>query len=192
MSDYKNLSDSDLILLLREGSENAYTEIYNRYYYLMIVFAYKKLRDEELAKDLIQELFANLWEDKEVMSKVNNMAAYLIIAVRNRMFDYFAHQNVKSKYIQSIAEYSNNLNNTDYLIRENQLKEYIEKAISELPSKMREVFELSRKSDLSYKEIAEKLSISERTVNNQITNALNRLRTKLGFFVTLVILSFSK
>ncbi|MEJ5994397.1 RNA polymerase sigma-70 factor [Pedobacter sp. Du54] len=181
MPDYKTLSDFDLLHHLSLGDSIAYTEIYERYYYLMLVFAYKKLRDEDLAKDSIQELFANLWEKRATLTSVNHLASYLFTATRNRVFDLISHHHVKSKYIQSIADYSNTTHNaqTDYLVREKQLKAYIEKAINELPSKMREIFELSRKSDLTYKEIAEKLSVSERTVNNQISNALKRLRTKL-------------
>ena len=189
MPNNKTLTDSELLHHLQIGDSSAYTEIYERYYYLMFVFVYKKIRDEDLAKDIIQELFANLWEKREALTAVNNLASYLFTAVRNKVFDFISHQHVKSKYIQSIADYSATNNaNTDYLVRENQLKVYIDKAIDELPSKMREIFELSRKSDLTYKEIAEKLSLSERTVNNQISNALSRLRTKLGLFIFIIIL----
>ena len=191
MSNYKNLSDSDLVALLRGGNASAYTEIYNRYYYLAIVSAYKKVRNEDLAKDIVQELFTNLWEKNGDLGSINNFAAYLFTAIRNRVFDFIAHQNVESKYIDSIVAHSViSIETTDYLIREKQMNAYIENAISELPDKMREVFELSRHSELSYKEIAEKLSISERTVNNQITNALARLKMKLGLLFILVIFTF--
>jgi RNA polymerase sigma-70 factor (family 1) len=190
MPSFKTLTDTDLLLHLQLGDSTAYTEIYERYYYLMFVFAYKKLRDEDLAKDIIQELFTNLWEKKESLSSVKNLASYLFTAVRNKIFDFISHQHVKSKHLQAIAAYSSSIHNanTDYLVRENQLKAYINKAIDELPSKMKEIFELSRKSDLTYKEIAEKLSLSERTVNNQVSNALSRLRTKLGLFIFIAIL----
>ncbi len=191
MSDYKTLSDSDLVARLKTDDALAYTEIYERYYYLMFVFAYKKLRDEDLAKDIVQELFTNFWEKRDGINSFNNFAAYLYTSIRNRVFDFIAHQNVSSKYLQSISEYSltESNANTDHLIREKQLKAYIESAINELPIKMREVFLLSRKSELTYKEIAQKLSISERTVNNQISNALSRLKIKLGVFVIIILFS---
>jgi len=191
MSDYKTLSDSDLVALLRNGDARAYTEIYNRYYYFGIVSAFKKVRDEAVAKDIIQELFTNLWEKRENIGSIDNFAAYLFTAIRNKVFDFIAHQNVESKYIDSIVAHSTmSSESADHLIREKQLTIHIENAINELPIKMREVFELSRRSELSYKEIAEKLSISERTVNNQITNALARLRIKLGLFFILIFFIF--
>lgn len=95
MSDYKTLSEYDLLNLLRLGDSIAHTEIYERYYYLMFVFAYKKLRDEDLAKDVVQELFVNLWEKKENIAALNNFTAYLFTIIRNRIFDFTAHQNVK-------------------------------------------------------------------------------------------------
>ncbi|RZK26511.1 MAG: RNA polymerase sigma-70 factor [Flavobacterium sp.] len=189
MSDYKTFSDAEVISLMSEGNSVAYTELYNRYYYLAFVFAFKKLRDEETAKDIVQELFVNIWEKRAGITRVNNFASYVFTAVRNRVFDIISHENVKSKYIESIVAHSITFENTktDHLIREKQFREYIEQSIKQLPKKMREIFELSRKSDLTYSEIAEKLSISESTVNNQITNALNRLRTKLNSFFTFLL-----
>lgn len=182
MSGYKPLSDSELIALLREGDHMAYTEIYNRYFYLMFVFSYKKLRDEDLAKDFVQELFANLWQKRETLSATGTFAAFMYISLRNKIFDYFIHQKVEAKYVSFLKDYipSAGNENADYLIRDKELSCYIEKQIEALPSKMRIIFELSRKEYLSHKEIATKLQTSEHTVTKQISNALKILKTKLG------------
>ncbi|MES2418410.1 MAG: RNA polymerase sigma-70 factor [Bacteroidota bacterium] len=181
MSAYQLFSDSELIDLLKTSDHTAYTEIYERYYYLMFVFAYKKLRDEDLAKDFVQDLFINLWVKRENVAETAHLAPYLYVSLRNRIMDYFIHQKVEHKYIVSLKEASHA--NTDYLVRENDLKAYIEHEIGKLPQKMRQVFELSRKSNLTYKEIASTLSISEKTVHSQMVNALNRLRVKLGLLI---------
>ena len=190
-SDYKNLSDNELIQLLKESDHAAYTEIYHRYFYLLYVHSYKKLRNEYQAKDVIQDVFATLWFKRESDLQLTNLAGYLYTAVRNRIFDLFAHEQVKSKYIESLNSYLTNHNSvsTDHRVRENQLKDYIEKEIQALPPKMRKIFELSRKDYLSHKEIAEKLSTSEHNVSTQITNALRILRTKIGIvgFIFLLI-----
>jgi RNA polymerase sigma-70 factor (family 1) len=182
MNDYIALSDSKLIDLLRQSDHNAYTEIYNRYFYLMYCHAFKKLRDEEQAKDVIQELFANLWFKREFLNVSSNLGGYLFTAVRYKVFDLFSHQQVEEKYIQSLAQHLENVKNisTDHLIREKELRAYIEKEIQSLPSKMRQIFEMSRKEHLSYKEIAERTNTSENNVSKQVSNALRVLKTKLG------------
>ena len=190
MGTYSTLSDNELIQLLKESDHAAYTEIYHRYFYLLYVHAYKKLRDENQAKDIVQDVFATLWFKRESDLQLTNLAGYLYTAVRNRIFDLFAHEQVKSKYIESLNSYLTNHNSvsTDHRVRENQLKDYIEKEIQALPPKMRKIFELSRKDYLSHKEIAEKLSTSEHNVSTQITNALRILRTKIGIIGFLFLL----
>ncbi|TKC00033.1 sigma-70 family RNA polymerase sigma factor [Pedobacter cryotolerans] len=185
MSGYKTLSDDELVALLREGNHLAYSEIYNRFFYLMFVFAYKKLSDEELAKDFVQELFTKLWVKKETILENGNIAQYLYISLRSRIFDFFAHQKVQTKYIDSLKDFAstNIVEYTDHLIREKQLLEYIEVQIKSLPKKMREVFEMSRKQYLSNKEIAEELGTTESNVSHHINNAVKILRTKLGLII---------
>lgn len=190
MPDYKTFSDSELIALLRIGHHSAFTEAYNRYYYLMFVFAYKKLRDEDQAKDFVQDLFTNLWAKKEALLETGVLAAYLYVSLRNKILDYFVHQKVKAKYINSLDEFlsKSHTADTDYLVREKELKVYIDKQIQKLPDKMRKIFELSRVDNLTYKEIGRALSISEKTVDSQMVNALGRLRAKLGMLIPFFLL----
>jgi RNA polymerase sigma-70 factor (family 1) len=182
MTEYKNLSDDKLINLLKESDHSAYNEIYHRYFYLTYVHAYKKLRDEEQAKDIVQDVFATLWFKRDFNLPQSNLAGYLFTAVRNKVFDLFAHEQVKTKHIDSLKDYlSRNANQpTDHLIRENQLKAYIDKEIQALPPKMRIIFEMSRNEHLTHKEIADSLNTTENNVTTQISNALRILRTKLG------------
>lgn len=178
----KTLTDAQLILELRDGTHTAYTEIYDRYYYLIYIFAYKKLRDEEQAKDVVQELFTELWIKKDKVPNTDNLAGYLIISTRNKIFNLFEHLNVESKYVESLKNYVNTgiIAHTDYLVREQQLQDYINKQIQSLPKKMRQIFELSRKEDLSNKKIAEKLNTTESNVSQHLANAVKILRTKLS------------
>ena len=190
MASYSNISDSQLLQLLRESDHSAYTEIYHRYFHLIFTHAYKKLRDEEQAKDLVQDVFATLWFKREFNLPCTNLAGYLFTAVRNKIFDLFAHEQVKTKHLDSLKEYLSTSASvpTDHLIREKELNVYIEKAIQDLPGKMRAIFEMSRKEQLSYKEIADRMNISENTVSKQVNNALRLLKTKLGVLVFLLIL----
>ncbi|PYF76130.1 RNA polymerase sigma factor [Pedobacter nutrimenti] len=181
MSGYKSLSDPDLISMIKDGDHAAYTEIYERYHYLVFIEAYRKLGDEELAKDIVQELFVNLWIKRQKTTDVENLAGYLLTAVKFRIFDFFDHQNVESKYIASLKDYTNtgNIAHTDYLTREREWEKYIDLAIQSLPQKMRQIFQLNKSDNLSYKEIAKKLNTTENNVQKHINGAIKVLKTKL-------------
>lgn len=179
--EYSTLSDADLIILLKSDDAMAYTVIYNRYFDSLYLHACNKLKDKEEAQDVIHELFTHLWNKRKELLIKSNLSSYLYISVRNRILDLISHQQVESKYVNSLQNFINEGHCiTDHLIREKQLANLIEKGISNLPTKMREVFELSRKEKLSHKEIAAQLNLSEQTVKKQINNALKILRIKLG------------
>jgi RNA polymerase sigma-70 factor (ECF subfamily) len=183
------LGDNELIILLKDGSHTAYAELYQRYYRLLFIHAYKRSKDQEQAKDIVQEFFVSLWDKRKSISLQSSLAGYFFTAINNRLVDHFLHQEVENKYIASFAGFLViEQAKTDHLVREKQLMELIENEIGQLPPKMREVFELSRKENLSHKEIAEKLAISEKTVDRQISNALFRLKTRLGIFTFLLFL----
>ncbi|NEU07978.1 RNA polymerase sigma-70 factor [Flavihumibacter sp. R14] len=187
MSKYNILSDLELASLLKEGDRAAFTEIYDRYIFVLLNHAYNKTRDRELAKDMVQEVFTMLWSMRESLQLNTNVSGFLYTSIRNTILNQIAHKGVQGKYLESLLKFSEQGQTiTDHLIREKQFGELIEKEIAALTPKMRTVFELSRKEHLSHKEIAEKLQISEQTVSKHVTNALHILRVKLGIFVYLL------
>lgn len=153
----------------------------------MFVFAYKKLNDEDLSKDFVQELFINLWNKRATISETGKLSSYLYISIRSRILDYFTHQKVENKYLEFLKNYQlTKYEKTDHLVREKELADYIEKQIQSLPKKMRQVFELSRKENLSHTEIAERLDITENNVSQHLSNALKIFRIKFGKMLTLI------
>jgi RNA polymerase sigma-70 factor (family 1) len=189
MFSYNKLSDHELLALLKESDSAAFAEVYDRYKVLLHTHAYKKFSDREEAKDIVQDVFTTLWKNRE-NSELNNLPGYLYTAVRNSVINHITRKEVKTKYITSMQNFSSfGQIVTDHLIREKQLAEIIEKEIEALPKKMRVIFELSRKEHLSHKEIAERLAISEKTVDKQISNALKILKTRVEImtFVTFLL-----
>lgn len=183
MDPHNDLSDAALMVLLKAGDHEAYAEIYRRYHVLLYLYAYKKLNDKEAAKDLIQEIFLNLWNKRESYTITTDVASYLYRATRNRAFDIFAHKKVEQQYLDSMQNFlDTDTSTTDHLLRHNEITAIIEREIQQMPKGMREVFELSRKHYLSHKEIAEQLDMSEEAVNKQIKRALKTLRVRLGLF----------
>ncbi|MCD0486988.1 RNA polymerase sigma-70 factor [Pedobacter sp. MC2016-14] len=190
MALYHEYTDHQLTHLLVKDDEKAFTQVFKRYNSLLYAHAYKKLGSREEAKDIVQEIFAVLWSKRLELNVTTSLSGYLFTAVRNRIFDFIAHQDVATRYIDSLQDFLNHGEAiTDHLIREKQIREIIEKEISLLPPKMRVVFELSRKNYMSHKEIAENLGISEQTVTDQIKKALKILRKRMGLVVFFVFLT---
>lgn len=181
MSVYSKLPDTELTTLLKDGDQFAFTEIYNRHWKLIYAHVYKMLRDEDDAKDVVQEVFSNLWLRAASIKNTANVSGLLYIAARNKVFDLIGKNKVRADYIGEIASFMSDSGNAQVdTIDEKRILEILEREIQKLPPKMREIFELSRKEDLSHKEIASKLNISEQTVKKQVQNALKVIKPKLN------------
>lgn len=187
MGVYSTHTDQELTALLTGGDHAAYTEIFLRYNRVLYGHAHKKLRNKEEAMDLVQEVFAVLWAKRESLKIESNLPGYLYTSLRNKIFNLMSHQSVEAEYIVSLQQYINEeYAVTDYLIREKQLQEIIDREMAALPPRMREVFELSRKKHMSHKEIAEALNISESTVTDQVKKAMKILKPRIGLVLYLV------
>ncbi|SDE63274.1 RNA polymerase sigma-70 factor, ECF subfamily [Mucilaginibacter pineti] len=180
MAVYKNSSDAERVALLKGDDQAAFTEIYRRYWSLIYAHVYKMLRDRPAAEDAVQEIFSSLWLKRQGLKDAANLKGYLYVNARNRVFNLIEQQKTRQNYLGAIAKY---LNEEDLatltLIDEKECAELLDRELAALPPKMREIFELSRKSDLSHKEIAERLDISEHTVKKQVQNALKVLKPRL-------------
>lgn len=182
--DYVQLSDPELSILLSEGDEIAYTEIYNRYHGALYIHVFNKLRHREDSRDIVHDLFISLWNNREKLVLKTTLSSYLYTAVRYKVFDLISHREVASRYVESVSRFSEQEDGvTDHAIREKQFLAIIEQEIAALPKKMRAIFEMSRNGNLSHKEIAAQLELSEKTVKKQINNSLKILRKKLGMAI---------
>lgn len=184
MADYKLLSDTELVKLLKSSDYAAFTEIYNRYQSLLYIYAYKKLNDKEASKDIVQEVYIQLWKSRSDFQLYSTLTGYLYKVVLNRILNEFKHKKITQQYISSFkAIVPVNGSTTDYLVREKDITALIEQEINALPEKMRQVFQLRRQQYLSNKEIAAHLGLSEHTVATQIKKALKLLKGRLGMLI---------
>lgn len=192
MAAYGIYTDQELITLLREGDRIAFTEIYNRHKRELFVYGVKLVKDEDLAGDLVQEVLISLWDRRAVVDLKGSIVAYLFTALRYKFFDWVDKQKVRTDYAASFQLFIDEGEwVTDNQIAEKELMAFIEEQIALLPEKMRNVFLMSYKENLSYKEISERLNITEKTAHNQANNALKLLKIKLGMLAVLVFLSQS-
>lgn len=182
MADYKNFSDTALVDLLKQGDNVAFIEIFDRYYILLFSFACRRLNDKEIAKDLVHDAFAAIWEKCQTVNIPGELAAFLFTVIKNRILDHFKHNKISKKYADDFERHIQDTQNvTDHLVRHNELMALIDKEIAALPEKMRLVFELSRHTTMNRKEISEHLGLPENTVKTNMHRALKILRRKLSF-----------
>lgn len=176
------------------GDDEVFTAIYQQYWESLFKYAMRILSDQDLAADVVQETFITFWELCGKLDKVRSIKSYLFIMARNLAFKRFREQLRRSEIEDKLVEfYSSSERNTEWSIAENELSALLDAEIEKLPERMREVFLLSRKEHLSYKEIAERLNISDQTVKKQIYNSLKQLRLKIDkeYIPYLALLLFS-
>ena len=184
---YIDLDDKDLIFHLKNDDHLAFAEIFNRYGRLMYAHAFNKLRNESDASDLVQELFIKFWDKRQNIEQESNLSGYLFISIRNQIFNFIKHKGIVNSYAAQFADANADSGiYADTLIREKQFSAMIEAEIANLPPRMRAVFELRRKDNLSNKEVAAKLGITESTAADQMKKALRILKSKFGLFVLLM------
>jgi len=181
MPSYSMLNDEQLAAYFREGDRHAFAEIFERYNDLLYAHAYNKLRNKEEARDIVQDVFVRFWNKHAEVELKSNLSGYLYVMMRNSIFSSISHQSVVKNYAASFNQFKYEGEAiTDHLVREKQLSAIIEAEIAALPPRMREVFELRRKENLSNRQIAERLGLSEFTVADQIKKALRALRLRIG------------
>ncbi|WP_257666630.1 RNA polymerase sigma-70 factor [Parapedobacter tibetensis] len=180
MSEYKEYTDIQLVTLLKVRNEEAFAEIFDRYWGILYIHAQRMLQDEMSAKDVVQEVFIGLWKKSAILNVHDNLSSYLFVAVRNKVLNLIRDNKVRTDYTGLFAMYIEEYaHETLDQLYEKELLEVIEEVVQSLPERMRQVFELSRKEYLSHRQIAERLHISEKTVKRQVSNALQVLRAQL-------------
>ena len=166
------------------GREQKFKQLFETCYPRLLRFAGEYTGNTDDAEDILQNVFLKLWEKWPSLPKDTDMNAYLLTMVKNHCLDYLKHQQVVNRYASNLkAEMEFNCYAISKFDTEQTdietLERLVEKAINELPGQCRKVFELSRYDGFKYKEIADRLGISVKTVETHITNALKILRVTL-------------
>jgi len=190
MSPNSQFSDYQLIQLVKAGDHNAFSEIYNRYWGVLYAHCLKMLKDEAEAQDVVQDLFMSLWTKSSELDLKTNLMGYLYVTARHKVLNTIRKRKTSDKFIEALGAYAATHNDSVIdQISERELAAAIEAEIKNLPQKMREVFEYSRKEYLSHREIADQLGISDKTVKKQVANAIRILRLRLTVPATLLIMA---
>lgn len=146
------------------------------------------LKDEVMAEEMVQNVFFRLWKNRETLGEQQSLASYLYRAVYNESLNYLKHLKVRSAYEAHAARNTGHAPSATDSLRLKELQLHLDRAMNELPEQCRTIFQMSRYEGLKYMEIAGKLGISVKTVENQMSKALKLLRAKLAGFLTALLL----
>ncbi len=172
-----SIKDETLFAQMRLHDAKAFEVLFKRHYKPLCRRVNSMLNDEEATEDVVQQLFIKIWESRETLQTPDSVAAYLFTAARNRALNYIKSQSRKLSNETPLTHLHDEADNrTEENMDAKELQKALYAAIDALPEKRREVFVLSRFEGKSYKEIAEIMQISVKTVEAQMGKALSTLR----------------
>lgn len=185
VNEIKPIADKLILEQLRNSNQGVFEMVFKYYYSGLVVFADQVIHDTAVSEDIVQSVFMKLWESRQSL-EIRSFRSYLIQSVKNRSIDHLRGLEVKNKYSSFKAESVQDEMQED-LWTKVELNEILQQAIDKLPPRCREIFLMSRTENLKIAEIAEKLNLSGRTVETQISKALKLLRIELAEYLTLFI-----
>jgi len=183
------LENESIGTLLAQRDEAAFEQMFKTHFKRLHAYAFTILRDEIQAEEMVQQVFFKLWERSENLSLTGSVSSYLYRAVHNESLNYIKHQKVRSNHQLNVAySMKNEVEHPAKKIMAGELEKKIHSALNELPEQCRTIFQMSRFDELKYREIADKLDISVKTVESQMSKALRLLRVKLVDFLIFILL----
>ena len=187
MTIINGINEETLIQRLIIGDQTAFELLFRFYYPGLVVFASQIILDSDEAEELVQDFFVKVWVNRQVIKCSDTLRSYFFTSVKNRALNFLKKQKITSKVRDDIRE----MVEKDWLYQpdiffESEIQSRIDRAFKKLPPRTAEIFTLSRFKGLSNDQIAEQLSISKRTVETQISNALKFLREELEEYLYLL------
>ena len=178
------MKDLFIIVGLEKRDKIVFDYIFNYYYSSLCAFAMQYIDDRNSVEDLVQDFFVYLWVEAPQIKIKTSLKSYLYASIKNRCLDYQKHHKIIEKY-RSFILFSTEKDDdsTEHFFAESELRLAIQTSLCKLQPRCREVFELSRLNGLPNQEISDKLGISKRTVELQISNSLKILRKELAEFL---------
>lgn len=184
----KGMEQAGSTISLTGGNTILFERTFKEHFKGLHAYAYTMLKDEQAAEDVVQNIFLKLWEKKERIQIERSIAAYLYRSVYNDCINQINHMKVRNAYEAYETYASRNRHAEQDQVSYTELEQKISRALNELPEGCRTVFQMSRFEELKYHEIAGKLGISIKTVENQMGKALKLMREKLAEHLPAILL----
>ena len=172
---------------IKAGNKTIFEEVYHKYHQRFYFFVLKKTSSADIAEEVVQQAFIKLWEHKEKLSNEFGIDIQLARITRSILIDTLRKKAVEKKVYNHITTQSSSIFLANPSI-EKELNNKVQLAIESLPPICKKIFKLSREENLSYSQIAQALSISPKTVENQISKALRIIRRVIAFYTLMVLI----
>ena len=170
-------NESELLKLISNGDEIAFTELFERYSDNLYSVALAYIKSPEIAEELVQDVFVKLWQKREESIELQSLKNFLFITLRNEIWNVFRSQKREKKYLEELKRRFSSMNATpEEITLFRQSNEILEKGIRLLPPQQKTIFELSKKEGIKLTEIAKQLGLSRNTVRNHHQAALKFMR----------------
>ncbi len=181
MTPYNSYHEEQLLALLKESDEAAFTEIYNRYWQKLLIVAMHRLAEIEEAREIVQDIFYRLWKRRATLQLDYSLNTYLSVAVKYEVINRLAARNRQKAFRIHISQHwQETEQETENYIRFNELQKQLHALVNALPEKCRIVYQLSRDKGYSQRRIAAELGIAEKTVETHLAVAIRKLKTGLS------------
>lgn len=168
--------EHDILKAFSQGDTRAFDILFLRYQPRLMIFINGFLKDEEAAKDLCQDIFLRLWQERKDCERIQSFKSYLFRMAKNAIYNSFYHSLVHNRYAQKIVREHLVVPDSNEQVFAEELQEMIDMIVAQMPDQRQRIYRMSREQGLSNDEIARKLNISKRTVENHLTTALAQLR----------------
>ena len=179
MPDCSLYDEKELLAKIATGDERAFRKLFDLYKERFYAVALKMTRSDEVAGDIVQDVFMNIWSKRESLADVVNPSSYFFTAVYRRVYHHYRKTALEKKLLQAVPVVKESVNTTDEMVLAHESNELISQAISKLPPQQQLVFKLTKQEGLSREDIAQQLKISPNTVRNHLADALKFIRTFL-------------
>jgi RNA polymerase sigma-70 factor (ECF subfamily) len=174
-------NDSETIRRIRRGDKQEFEKLFRSSYVSLVRYARILLKDHDMAEEIVQDLFFRLWQDRETLKIESSLNGYLFRSVHNKSLHYIEHLKVVSRHAGEMA--SSASRSSEPVTEEiyyTELQERVTRVLERLPERCRAIFRMSRFDGLKYNEIADKLSVSLKTVEADMGKALREFRKALA------------
>lgn len=187
----QNHSDDAILLQqLASGNKEAFNALYEKYWEVAYTDAYKRLKDTEQAKDIVQEIFTHIWLKRDTL-QIDNFGGYLYVSVRNQVFKLVAKQKLVHPFFDILESMPATYLQADGNLQWKEFFSSYEALLNTLPPKRQIIFRLRFQEDLSTKDIAAQLGLTRKTVQNQLGKAVEQLRISLLQLLTVLMIILS-